>query len=64
MRIRAVPERGKANSELIALLAQLLGVSRRDITITVGASSRDKVITVSGVDQASADAALSSAAKQ
>jgi uncharacterized protein (TIGR00251 family) len=39
---------GKANTACIAFLAECLGVSRSSITIVAGATSRKKVICVSG----------------
>jgi uncharacterized protein len=40
--ITAPPVEGKANTEVIAFLAALLKISRKDITITSGAQSRTK----------------------
>lgn len=48
IRVSAPPERGRANAALRALLAELLGVSRRDVEIVRGASSRRKTVRVSG----------------
>jgi len=44
--VREAPEKGKANRALIKLLAESLGVSRRDIRILRGLTSRDKLIEV------------------
>jgi hypothetical protein len=44
--LRAVPEKGRANSELLTVLARYLGVSRSDIVIMRGSGSRDKVLKV------------------
>ena len=40
---------GAANSALIRLLADELGVARRDVKIVAGATSRQKLVVVDGV---------------
>lgn len=40
---------GAANNALIRLIADELGVARRDVRIVAGASSRQKLIVVDGV---------------
>ncbi len=57
------PADGAANSELITLLARALEVRRGDVSIVVGASSRDKVIEVNGMRSTDARARLSGAAR-
>jgi uncharacterized protein (TIGR00251 family) len=49
LRIAAPPANGRANPELERFLAGLLGVSRADIAVIRGASSRDKVVSVRGL---------------
>ncbi len=44
--INAAPEKGRANAELIAFLAKILGLPRSSITILKGESSRHKTIRV------------------
>ena len=51
MKIAAPPVKGRANRELIEFLSQRLGVSRGSVTIEKGATSRSKVIGVSGLSQ-------------
>ena len=41
---------GAANNALIRLIADELGVARRDVRIVAGASSRQKLMVVNGVD--------------
>jgi uncharacterized protein YggU (UPF0235/DUF167 family) len=41
---------GAANASLIRLLADELGVARRDVRIVAGATSRQKLVVVDGVD--------------
>jgi len=50
--LRAVPEGGKANAELVALLAHALAVPRSAVTIRRGKAARTKVVGVEGVGQA------------
>lgn len=45
-RVRAVPEDGKANEALIALLAKTLGVPKSSVRIVSGASARLKRIEI------------------
>jgi uncharacterized protein (TIGR00251 family) len=61
--LTAPPADGAANAELIKLLARALEVRRGDVTIVVGASSRDKVIEVNGLSSANVRAHLSGAAR-
>ncbi len=55
VRLGAAPVEGAANAELIDTLARALGLPRRAITITAGASSRSKRVRVEGLSR---DAAL------
>ncbi len=56
--LTAPPVEGQANEACIALLAELLNVSRSSVTIAAGESSRNKVIRVSGMSAAQAEAKL------
>lgn len=47
-RVRAVPENGKANTALTALLAESLGVPKAAVRIVSGAASRLKKVEISG----------------
>lgn len=47
-RVRAVPEDGAANAALEKLVAQWLGVARRDVKLSSGAKSRIKVLAIDG----------------
>ena len=44
VRLHAVPEKGKANDELIRFLASEFGVARSQFRILSGASSQNKLI--------------------
>ena len=46
VRVRAVPEKGRANAALIALLGKVLGIPKRDIDVIRGATSRLKTVQV------------------
>lgn len=61
VRLRAAPADGAANAELIALLADVLGVPKRDVALISGQSSRTKRVRVSGLSAAVATARLSAA---
>lgn len=47
-RVRAVPEDGKANAALIALLAETLDVPKTSVRIVCGAASRLKKVEIAG----------------
>jgi uncharacterized protein (TIGR00251 family) len=55
VRLAAPPVEGQANGELIRLLAKLFDAPRRRIAILSGQTSKNKVVSVSGmsVDEAS-----------
>ena len=46
--LRAPPEGGKANEELIGVLAEAWGLPRRSLTLAAGAADRRKVVLVAG----------------
>lgn len=48
VRVRAVAEGGEANRAVIALLAKLLGVPKRQVRLLSGVTSRIKQIAVDG----------------
>jgi uncharacterized protein (TIGR00251 family) len=48
VRVAAVPEDGKANAALVALLAKALGVARSGVSILSGHTSRIKHVEISG----------------
>jgi uncharacterized protein len=49
VRLTAPPVDGAANEALIALLAQRLGLPKRDISIVQGATGRQKTIEIMGM---------------
>jgi uncharacterized protein (TIGR00251 family) len=46
VRLAAPPIEGRANEALVAWLAKSLGVPRRDVALTQGASGRRKVVVI------------------
>jgi uncharacterized protein YggU (UPF0235/DUF167 family) len=52
-RVGAPAVEGAANNALVRLIADELGVARRDVRIVAGAQSRQKLVVVDGVDAAS-----------
>ncbi len=48
IRLAAPPVDGKANEALIGFLAETFGVRQRDVSIASGASSRRKIVRISG----------------
>ena len=48
--LNSPPEKGRANHELIEILARSAGVPRSALTIVRGANSRDKLIAISASD--------------
>lgn len=51
VKVAAPPVKGKANAELIVLLSQVLDLSKSNITIVRGATSRSKIIAIEGLTQ-------------
>jgi uncharacterized protein (TIGR00251 family) len=47
-RVKAVPDKGKANTALIALLAKALGLPKSDLTLVSGDTARQKSIEIAG----------------
>ena len=53
-RVSAVPEDGKANAALVALIAKKAGLAKSSVSITSGETSRLKTLELSGADTATA----------
>ena len=51
VKIAAPPVKGQANRELVAFLSQVLGVGKSSLAILKGHTSRNKLISVSGLSQ-------------
>jgi hypothetical protein len=63
VRVRAVPEGGRANAEVVSVVAAALGLPLAAVRLAAGASSRDKVVEVSGLDGAEIEQRLESAGR-
>jgi uncharacterized protein (TIGR00251 family) len=50
LKVAAPPVSGRANAEAERFLAELLGVPRSNVAVTRGASSRDKVVLIRGLE--------------
>jgi len=48
-RLKAAPVDGKANAELVALVARHFGCSKAAVSIMSGASGRTKIVKLTGV---------------
>lgn len=47
-RVTAVPEKGKANKALIALIAKSLGIAKSSVDLVSGDTSRKKILRIDG----------------
>jgi uncharacterized protein YggU (UPF0235/DUF167 family) len=56
--VAAAPERGRANAEVLRLLAQALDVPAARVVLVKGAGARDKVVEVEGITTEEAEARL------
>jgi uncharacterized protein len=63
LRVRAAPERGLANDAVVALLAESLGVARRDVRIVAGQTGRDKVVELERMRPEDAERLLAAAGR-
>jgi hypothetical protein len=51
VRVRAAPEKGKANEAVCALIAEAMGLPRRAVVVEQGHTSREKVLSVHDPDE-------------
>lgn len=51
VKLRAVPEDGRANRELTEFFAKTLGVPKRRVSVIGGEKSRDKIVAVEGLSE-------------
>jgi hypothetical protein len=58
--LKATPEDGKANNELVRVLADFFGVQRSSINIISGLSSRNKIVDILGMNTGEIEKTLSS----
>ena len=62
LRVVAPPERGRANAEVIGLLADVLGLARSELRVVAGTTGRDKVVELRGISLATAESRLARSA--
>ncbi len=48
VRVKAVPDKGRANAAVVSLLAKLLELAKSDLSVTAGETARLKTIAVRG----------------
>jgi uncharacterized protein (TIGR00251 family) len=63
VRVASAPEGGRANKELVGLVAAFLGVKRGAVSVLKGATSRRKLLEVEGLAEGELAAALARAPK-
>lgn len=51
VRLNSPPVEGKANNELIAVLANELGVKKKDVEIVSGRNSKNKRVRLKGIEK-------------
>ena len=56
--VTAPPEDGRANDAVVELLAERLGLKRRQVEIISGETNRNKVVRITGLSAAQVEAAL------
>jgi len=56
--VAAAPEGGEANRAVEGLLAEVLGVPRRNVAVVLGGASRIKTVQVEGIAAAAAAARI------
>jgi uncharacterized protein YggU (UPF0235/DUF167 family) len=61
VRVAAVPEGGRANAALEAVLAAALGVRKADVRVTTGHTSTRKLVAIEGLERSEIDRRLESA---
>ena len=58
VRVRAVPDEGKANKAVCVLMAKFLGVPKSAVSVAAGATSRHKRLEVVGLSQEDLDSRI------
>jgi uncharacterized protein (TIGR00251 family) len=61
VRVAAAPEHGKANAAVVRLLADVLQVPERDVSIVSGHGSRTKTVALCGIADDEVDRRLAGA---
>jgi uncharacterized protein (TIGR00251 family) len=58
VRVAAAPEDGQANEAVLRLLAEGLALPRKNVELVSGRASRDKIVSLTGIDAAEAERRL------
>ncbi len=58
VKVTALPDEERANEELLSFLAEKLGVKKEQLEIVAGASSSNKIISVTGMEPAEVEKRL------
>jgi uncharacterized protein (TIGR00251 family) len=64
VRVAEPPEDGRANEAVLRLLAETLDVPRASVALVSGHSSRDKIVTLDGLEQSQTERLLAGAEKK
>lgn len=64
VRVAEPPEDGRANEAVLRLLAETLDVPRGSVALVSGHSSRDKIVTLDGLEQSQTERLLAGAEKK
>jgi uncharacterized protein YggU (UPF0235/DUF167 family) len=62
--VSAPAEAGRANDAALSLLAEALHVPRRDLELTSGHTSRDKIVALEGLTSETAETRLTAAVER
>jgi uncharacterized protein len=63
-RVAAAPEGGRANAELIRLVASVLDLPERNLSIATGQRGREKTVAIDGIDLVEAERRLAAATRR
>lgn len=58
VRVRAAPERGRANEAVLSFLSERLGVTRSQLSLVAGHAGREKVVELRGLSSGEAERRL------
>jgi len=64
VRVAEPPEDGRANEAVLRLLAETLDVPRASVALVSGHASRDKIVSLDGLEQAQTELLLAGAEKK
>jgi uncharacterized protein YggU (UPF0235/DUF167 family) len=64
IRVAASPERGRANTAVVRLIADAVSVPVDAVTVVSGHGARDKIVELAGLDPSSIERRLTSAARK